>query len=58
MSLVDLASSAFGQANELTALELITAYSAAINGGELITPYVVDHVTDTNGNVVLQNGKR
>ena len=58
MSLVDLASSAFGQANELTALELITAYSAAINGGELITPYVVDHVTDTNGNVVLQNGKK
>lgn len=58
MSLVDLASSAFGQANELTALELITAYSAAINGGELITPYVVDYVTDTNGNVVLQNGKK
>ena len=58
MSLVDLASSAFGQANELTALELITAYSAAINGGELITPYVVDHVTDTNGNVLLQNGKK
>lgn len=55
MTLVDLASSSFGQTNELTALELITAYSAAINGGNLITPYVVDHIVDTNGNVVLQN---
>lgn len=55
MTLVDLASSSFGQTNELTALELITAYSAAINGGNLVTPYVVDHIVDTNGNVVLQN---
>ncbi len=57
MSLVDLASSAFGQTNELSALELITAYSAAINGGELVTPYVVDHIVDSNGNTVLQNTK-
>jgi stage V sporulation protein D (sporulation-specific penicillin-binding protein) len=55
MSSVDLASSAFGQTNELSTLELITAYSAAINGGNLITPYVVDHVVDSNGNTVLQN---
>ena len=55
MSLVDLASSAFGQTNELSTLELITAYSAAINGGELVTPYVVDHIVDSNGNTVLQN---
>lgn len=55
MSKVDLASSAFGQTNELTALELITAYSAAINGGNLVTPYVVDHIVDSYGNTVVQN---
>ena len=55
MSLVDLASSSFGQTNELTALELITAYAACINGGNLVTPYVVDHIVDSNGNTVLQN---
>ncbi len=55
MTQVDLASSAFGQTNELTALELITAYSACINGGYLVTPYVVDHIIDSNGNTVLQN---
>lgn len=57
MSLVDLASAAFGQANEMSAIELITAYAAAINGGDLVTPYVVDHIVDSNGNVVLQNEK-
>lgn len=55
MSLVDLAAAAFGQNNEMTALELITAYSAAINGGNVVTPYVVDHIVDSNGNTVLQN---
>ncbi len=55
MNKVDLASSAFGQTNELSTLELITAYSAAINGGNLVTPYVVDHIVDCYGNTVLQN---
>ncbi|WP_298484035.1 penicillin-binding transpeptidase domain-containing protein [uncultured Ruminococcus sp.] len=58
MSQVDLASSAFGQTNELTTLELITAYSAAINGGYLVTPYVVDHIVDSNGNMALQNSRK
>lgn len=55
MTLVDLASSSIGQTNELTALGLITAYAAAINGGYLVTPYIVDKVVDSNGNVVLEN---
>ncbi len=55
MTQVDLASGAFGQTNELTALELITAYSAAINGGYVVQPYVVDHIVDSSGNTVLQN---
>lgn len=52
MSIVDLASSSFGQANKVTAIEMITAYAAVINGGYLITPQVVDKIVDSNGNVV------
>ena len=55
MTQVDLASGAFGQTNETTALELITAYAAAINGGYVVQPYVVDHIVDSSGNTVLQN---
>ena len=55
MNIVDLASAAYGQCNKVTAMELVTAYSAAINGGYMVTPHVVDHVVDSNGNIVLQN---
>lgn len=52
MGYVELASSAFGQTNKVTPIQMITAYSAAINGGYLVTPQVVDSITDSNGNVV------
>ncbi len=51
---VTLASSAFGQTNKVTPMEMITAYSAVINGGNLVTPYVVDKIIDGNGNIVEQ----
>ncbi len=49
---VELASMAFGQSNKFTAIQLITAVSAAANGGYLVQPHVVREVTDENGNVV------
>lgn len=49
---VELASSAFGQTHTLTPLQMITAYAAVINGGKLVTPYVVDKIVDANGNVI------
>ncbi len=52
MSIVDLAVSSFGQGNKITPIQMITAYSAAINGGYLVTPQVVDKIVDPNGNVV------
>lgn len=52
MGPVELASSAFGQTNKITAIEMITAYAAVVNGGYLVTPQVVDKIIDTNGNVV------
>ena len=53
---VELASSAFGQAMAVTPLQVCTAISAAVNGGYLVTPHVVDKITDQNGNVVEEVG--
>ena len=53
---VELASSAFGQAMAVTPLQVCTAISAAVNGGYLVTPHVVDKITDQNGNVVQEIG--
>lgn len=52
MGPVQLASSSFGQTNKVTPIQMITAYSAAINGGYLVTPQVVNSITDENGNIV------
>ncbi len=49
---VELASTAFGQSNKYTALQMITAVSAAVNGGNLMQPYIVGSVLDSQGNVV------
>ena len=51
---VQLASSAFGQAMAVTPLQVCTAISAAVNGGYLVTPHVVDKITDQNGNVIQE----
>ena len=53
---VQLASSAFGQAMAVPPLQVCTAISAAVNGGYLVTPHVVDKITDQNGNVVEEVG--
>ena len=53
---VQLASSAFGQAMAITPLQICTAVAAAVNGGYLVTPHVVDKITDSNGNVVQEIG--
>ncbi len=52
MGIVELSSSSFGQTNKITALQMICAYAAAINGGNLVTPHVVDKIVDSSGNVV------
>ncbi len=52
MGKVELASSSFGQTNKITPIQMITAYAAAINGGYLLTPYIVDKIIDNSGNVI------
>lgn len=55
MGTVELASSSFGQTNKVTPIQMITAYSAVVNGGYVVTPQVVKNITDANGNVVKKN---
>lgn len=52
MGLVELASTSFGQTFKVTPIQLVTAISAAVNGGYLLQPHVVDKILDSNGNVV------
>ena len=52
MGQVELASSAFGQTNKITPIQMITAYCAIVNGGYLVTPHLVDKILDSDGNVV------
>ena len=53
MSELDLAIYAFGQNFNVTPIQHISAISAVANGGELLTPYIVEKVTDKAGNVVF-----
>ncbi len=52
MSIVDLASCSFGQSNVVTPIQMISIMAAVVNGGNLVTPYVVQKVLDEDGNVV------
>lgn len=47
-----LATASFGQTLKVTPIQLITAASAVVNGGHLITPHIMDYTTDSDGNVV------
>ncbi|WP_195556556.1 penicillin-binding transpeptidase domain-containing protein [Anaerotruncus colihominis] len=51
-SVNDLASSSFGQTFKVTPIQMITAACAAINGGQLMQPYVVKQIIDSEGNVI------
>ncbi len=55
MGIVELSSCAFGQSNTVTALQLATAVAAAVNGGYLVQPHIVDQVIDADGNIVESN---
>ena len=50
----NLYTAAFGQNESITPMQMATAVAAIANGGYLVTPYVVDSVTDKEGNIVTQ----
>ncbi len=44
-----LATSSFGQGITVTSIQLLTAYAAIANGGNLVQPYVVDAIVKADG---------
>ena len=52
---LDLACYAFGQNFTVTPLALISAQAACVNGGYLHTPYLVERITDSDGNVTYRH---
>lgn len=56
MNKISLASCSFGQSNTITPLQMMTAAVAAINGGNLLVPRMVDRVIDQDGNTVREYG--
>ena len=50
----NLYTAAFGQNEAITPMQMATAIAAIANGGYLVTPYIVDSVTDNAGNIVSQ----
>lgn len=49
---MDLAVGSFGQNFSVTPLQMVAGISAVANGGKLYEPYLVEQITDENGNVV------
>ena len=52
---LDLACYAFGQNFTVPPLTLISAQAACVNGGYLHTPYLVERITDSDGNVTYRH---
>ena len=54
MTKVDLASTSFGQTFRISPIQLITATCAIANGGNLMVPYLVGSVVDSEGNIISE----
>lgn len=52
---VDLARMGFGQAIAVTPIELLSACASVVNGGKLMTPYLLDRVV-LDGKTTVKNG--
>ncbi|HCJ01545.1 MAG TPA: stage V sporulation protein D [Clostridiales bacterium] len=52
---VDAARIGFGQAIAITPMQLIVATAAAVNGGKVVTPYLMQAVTDSGGREVIRS---
>ena len=53
----ELANATFGQGITTTPIQTLQAYSIFTNNGTMIKPYIVDKITDNEGNIIYK-GKR
>ena len=52
MGISQVSSSSFGQTFNVTPIQMLTAVSACVNGGYLVTPHLVEKMLDADGKVV------
>ena len=52
MKTVDLATNSFGQNFNVTMIQMASAFSSLVNGGDFYQPHMVSKVLDENGNVI------
>lgn len=55
MTALDLAIYAFGQNFNITPIQHMMAIASVANGGYLLEPYLVDKITDNEGNITYQH---
>ena len=55
MTALDLAIYTFGQNFNITPIQHMMAIAAVANGGYLLQPYLVEQITDDNGNITYQH---
>lgn len=51
-------STGFGQGSTLTPIQQMKAATAIINGGEMLKPYIIDKIIDSDTGEVIQEGAR
>ncbi len=57
LNVAELATVSYGQNFAITPIQMITACAAVANGGYLLEPYVVEQITDSEGNVIRSSGR-
>ncbi len=51
---IELATLSYGHGLNVTMLQMVTAVSALVNGGELMTPYLVKGIYDASGEAIVE----
>jgi cell division protein FtsI (penicillin-binding protein 3) len=52
---INVVTTSFGQGISVTALQLVRAYAAIANGGQLMRPYVIRRIVAADGSLVREN---
>ena len=55
---VEKLSLTYGQGSSVTMLQLLQAYTAVFGNGEMIKPYFIDKIVNTDNNTIVYEGKR
>lgn len=58
LSAIDCITATYGQGSSTTMLQLLQAYTALFGNGEMLKPYFIDKIVDTNNDKIIYQGSR